>query len=326
MKRIISCLTSVFILISLCCAVNAEDEEISSEAEYSLVTPASEAYPDDGKKLTDGIYGTHPEGLDGFFASGAYVGFNKDNVNENGKFAVIVDLGKKHGNISGVTVGYLNEIAAGISAPMSISIALSDDRNGAYTEIGVLDTAPQDIDTAATYAKTLETNNASGRYVLVTITPMGYTDKEGITSIAPWTFIDEISVRAVSEPKEDHSQLEESAESSDDLSRTESEPTDDEVAPDNSQSDESKKPENSDVSDNSDNSDNSGVLDTSDMSDESKSPETSDVSDNSDVSDTEPDKTPQTGDDLEIFAFVLLALASLGMMIALFTTKKNREF
>ena len=306
MKRIIAFLICTLVMLSLCLAASAEGVEISLNAEYSLVTPASEAYPDDGKKLTDGIYGTHPEGSDGYYASGAYVGFNKDNVNESGKFAVIVDLGKKYSNISGLTVGYLSEISVGISAPQSVSFALSDDRNGSYTEIGVVDTAPEDIDISATYAKTLETTNASGRYVLVTIIPMGYTDKEGITSIAPWTFIDEISVRAASEPQEDNSENEENSESDENSSEENSQPTDDEVTPDNSQT-----------------PDNSETPDTSDASDTS---DTSHTSDTSDTSDAEPDKTPQTGDDLEIFAFVLLALASLAMTIALFTTKKNREF
>lgn len=268
MKKIISFLICILMLFMLSLSAFAEEEiiEISKGAEYSLVTKASEAYPDDGKKLTDGVYGTHPEGYDGFYASGAYVGFNKDNINENGQFAIILDLGKKYSGISQLTAGYLCETIVGISAPKEISFAISDERNGEYSQVGKLETTPENLDASATYAKSLDAKNASGRYVLVTITPMSYTDKDGVVDIAPWTFIDEIAVFAAASPSND--------EESDDSQSESQIPTGDETLPDESI----------------------------------------------------PDKTPQTGDSLEIFAFVILAMASVTMLIALFANKRREKF
>ena len=68
---------SIFLLI-LCLmsflavpfSASAVATEVSKGASYTLVTPASEGYPDDGKKLTDGKHGTHKEGVDGYYAGG----------------------------------------------------------------------------------------------------------------------------------------------------------------------------------------------------------------------------------------------------------------
>ncbi len=194
MKRIMFFAFLAVLVCSTCFSIGAK--EISNGADYSLVTPASKAYPDDGAKLTDGIYGTRPELADGFYASDAYVGFNKNDVNDNGKFALIIDLGEVKNNINAITVGYLSEIDAGIHAPKSVSFSVSNQRNGNYSLLGTLDTTPEDESVASTYAKTLEIENATGRYILVTITPDDYTGKVDSASIAPWTFIDEISVHA----------------------------------------------------------------------------------------------------------------------------------
>lgn len=271
MKKSITFLLCLLLTFAFALSAFAETEEISLGKTYSLVTPASEAYPDDGKKLTDGDYGRHLEDTDGYYASGAYVGFNKENINENGKFSVIIDLGEVHEDITELTVGYLSETAVGIHAPKSVAFSASNERNGSYHLLGELETTPEDTTVAATYAKTLKTETSSGRYILVTITPAGYTDKNDTASIAPWTFIDEISIH-------------------------------------------SEKTSEGDTSDTSDPSDTS---DTSNENSEENNPTTED----------ETDKTPQTGDDsLSIFAFVLLALASIAMMIALFTTKRNEDF
>ena len=61
---------------------------VSEQAEYSLITPASEAYPDDGAKLTDGVFATLPDGASGYYSSGYYVGFNQANVDGDGNYEI----------------------------------------------------------------------------------------------------------------------------------------------------------------------------------------------------------------------------------------------
>ena len=84
----------------------------------------------------------------------------------------------------------------GIYAPKSVSFALADDRNGAYTELGILNTAKStDSGISETHAMTLAADDAEGRYLRVTIAHLGkFTDKDGNEKSAGWTFIDEISV------------------------------------------------------------------------------------------------------------------------------------
>lgn len=216
------------LVTSFCAVLNAGavELELSAGAEYDLITPASEAYPDNGEKLTDGIYGTFAEGTDGYYASGAYVGFNKSNINESGNFALILDLGEVKESITHFSVGYLSETEAGIHAPKTVTFAISEERNGNYEIMGVLETTPQNTAVAATYVKTLETEEKSGRYVLVTVTPAEYTGKVDSASVAPWTFIDEISVRTVTQ--QDSSEQSESEEPAENES---SAPTEDEITP-----------------------------------------------------------------------------------------------
>lgn len=196
MKKIIAlALLSVFALTAILGA-SAEGSEVSYGKTYSLVTPASAAYPDDGIKLTDGIFGTIPDGGTNYYSSGAYVGFNQVDVDSNGNFVVILDLGRVYSDLSAFTVGFLNETSAGIYAPASVSFALADERNGAYTELGTLDTAkPTENGLAESFSATLAAEDVSGRYVKVTIEHLNeITDSEGNTKAAGWTFIDEISV------------------------------------------------------------------------------------------------------------------------------------
>ena len=197
MKKITSFILTLC-LLSVCCAyfgASAATTEVSKGASYTLVTPASEGYPDDGKKLTNGKHGTHQEGLDGYYAGGDYVGFNKSELNSDGNFTILVDLGKVYDNLTEFSLGYLNETSVGITAPKSVSFSVSTERNGKYTDLGKVDTVPSNPDASATYEKTLETEPATGRYVLVTVTPSGY-DSDGTYIAVPWTFIDEITVRA----------------------------------------------------------------------------------------------------------------------------------
>ena len=229
-------------------SASAETVDVSKNAKYTLLTPASEGYPDDSKKLTDGRFGTHKEGVDGYYAGGDYVGFNKAQLNSDGNFVIIVDLGKVYDNLCEFSLGYLNETVVGITAPKSVTFGVSEERNGDYTTVGSVETTPADSAASATYTKTVRSKNVKGRYVRVTITPFGYTDENNNFVSVPWTFIDEITVGA-----------------------------------------------------------NSG--------DDSSVP----------TEDTPPD-VPQTGDSTVAFAFVMLALASVAMLFALFSFKKNREF
>ncbi len=240
-------------------AVNAYAAEtiVSNDASYSLITTPSDSYADDGKKLTDGVFGTIPDGSTGYYSSNAYVGFTEENVDTDGNFVVILDLGKEYTNITKVGIGYLNETSVGIYAPKTVRFEISNERADGYSEAGTLTTTKgTEKGLSQTYADTVETMNLSGRYVRVTITPLGeFTNEEGIAERAEWTFIDEITVFTDEATSE--------SESSETESETESE--------------------------------------------------------------SENEK-PQTGDDLEVFAFVLLALSSLAMLIALLVRSRNNEY
>lgn len=179
---------SIALLLAITSILGVAAEEVSYEMQYSLVTPASNAYPDDGAKLTDGIFGTLPEGKTDFYSSGAYVGFNRASLDPNGNFVVILDLGEVKSGLSDFTVGYLNEPEYGICAPKEISFAVSDERNGDYWHIASMSTSADEGTKSA--SKTLSDMNASGRYVRITITPDSASDN------AKWTFIDEIAVHS----------------------------------------------------------------------------------------------------------------------------------
>lgn len=197
MKKIIALAVLVLLLIPFGSAI-AEEPELSYGKQYDIITPASEAYPDNGSKLTDGIYGTVPDGKTNYYSGGAYVGFNQVDADESGNFVVILDLGGIYNDISAFTIGFLNETSVGIYAPRSVKFEISDERNGEYFEIGELSTAKPTTDGLSdTYASTLVTDDLSGRYVKVTIRHLGeFMDENGETKNAGWTFIDEIAVHS----------------------------------------------------------------------------------------------------------------------------------
>ena len=196
MKRWLCLIFCIFCLFCFCFSASAEKHEVSLNASYTLLTPASKAYPDDGVKLTDGHYAAIPDNATKYFASPAYVGFNKNDVDEKGNFTVIIDLGAVYHGITDFTVGYLSQEDANIFAPKEISFAISKTRHGDYTEAGSITTDDKDKETQL-HAKNLEIIPRSARYVLVTITPAEYNGKADGDTVAPWTFIDEISVRAI---------------------------------------------------------------------------------------------------------------------------------
>ena len=196
MKKLFAITFSALIALTLLLSPAAEGGEVSYGKEYSLITPASSGYPDDGIKLTDGIFGTVPDGKNNYYSSSAYVGLNRSNVNENGDFVIILDLGRKYSDLSAFTIGFLNETDVGIYAPKSVTFALSDERNGEYTDVGTLDTAKSTAGgLSETFAMTLAADDAEGRFVRVTIEHLGlFSNEDGEESTAGWTFIDEISV------------------------------------------------------------------------------------------------------------------------------------
>ncbi len=204
MKRIFAftfalCLAFSFILNV--CAM----EELSIGCKYTLITPASPAYPDDGTKLTDGTYATLPDYALGYYASPDYVGFSAEDADDHGNYVIILDLGEVRKNITEITVGYLNERAYGIFAPESISYAISESRNSDYVTIGTVSTNPDiEGETAGPLSKSFLANNATGRYLKITITPGTFANPDtNSRQRAKWTFIDEISVRSQPEALKD---------------------------------------------------------------------------------------------------------------------------
>ncbi len=196
MKKLFTIAFSALIALSLILSPAAEGREVSYGKEYSLITPASSGYPDDGIKLTDGIFGTVPDGKSNYYSSAAYVGLNRSNVNENGDFVIILDLGRKYSDLSAFTIGFLNETDVGIYAPKSVTFALADERNGEYVDVGTLDTQKSTADgLSETFAMTLAADDAEGRFLRVTIEHLGsFVNADGSETTAGWTFIDEISV------------------------------------------------------------------------------------------------------------------------------------
>lgn len=196
MKKIITVLLLLLIAIFVLQSASAETRTLSEGKSYTLLTSASDAYPDDTIKLTDGVYGTIPDGSTSYYSSNAYVGFNQSDVDENGNFVILLDLGEARQDITAFSVGFLNETSVGIFAPKSITVAVSDTRNGEFLDVGTLDTAkPVANGLSETHVATLSTDNLSGRYVRFTIKHLGeYVDDIGATKTAGWTFIDEIAV------------------------------------------------------------------------------------------------------------------------------------
>ncbi len=224
MKKLITFALVFVLALSVVQFASAEGTEVSYGKTYTLVTAASEGYPDDGIKLTDGIYGTIPDGNTNYYSSGAYVGFNQNEVDDDGNFVIILDLGRVYDNLSGFTVGFLNETSVGIYAPKSVSFAVSDTADGTFSDVGTLDTEKSTADgISETHAATLDADNISGRFVRVTVQHLGeYTDAAGETKTAGWTFLDEISVFS-SGDSNDESSASSDAESSEESSETSSE-------------------------------------------------------------------------------------------------------
>ncbi len=191
----------VFALFAL--PVAALDESSSPEAAsllsrgktYTLVTPASTAYPDEnGTKLTDGVIGN----LTGeyYYKSDAYVGFSQASKDANGDFVIILDLGSDYDNIKTFSLSYLVETDVGVYAPQYYSVYVADAADGTYTQVGSANITESK---AAGTAKTGKSDitapeNVSGQYVKFVIHHQEPFDNNGTSVTAGWTFIDEIEV------------------------------------------------------------------------------------------------------------------------------------
>ena len=182
------------------CALSASADDapdgtvVSTGKEYSVLPAASSAYPDDGK-LTDGDFGFLPEGGSGYYTSGEYVGFNSSTLGENGEIVIIIDLGQTINDISAFEIGYLHETNVGVFAPKTVAFAVSDTRNGDYSDIGTLTTGKSVSAQSESFKSVLACDPISGRYVKVTVTAlMSYIGDDEVEHNAGWTFIDEIQV------------------------------------------------------------------------------------------------------------------------------------
>ena len=182
-------------------ARGGDTSPISVGRQYRLVTPASEAYPDDGKLLTDGAFGAKNTETGRYYSSGRYVGFHHGAEDGSAEYVIILDLGKSYNDITSFSAGYLNEPEVGIFAPKQIDFAVSETENGEYTDIGSLVTERSANEKPGqSYVSTLAADGAEGRYVRVTVHGLGsYADASGAEHIAAWTFIDEISVASAAQ-------------------------------------------------------------------------------------------------------------------------------
>ena len=172
-----------------------ESALLSDGKTYTLVTPASAAYPDDDSfKLTDGIKGELTDG--NYYKSAAYIGFSQASKDENGDFVIILDLGSDYDNIGSFSLSYLNETDVGIYAPQSYTVYIADEAEGTYTLVGsAVINESKEAGVALTGSSEITApEDVSGQYVKFVIHHLEPFDSNGTTVTAGWTFIDEIGV------------------------------------------------------------------------------------------------------------------------------------
>ena len=133
-----------------------------------------DGYPDEsGKGLTDGLYG-EPS-----FADKAWLGYL-------GKPEIVIDLGAKTDNISAFMLSTLGGGEAGILAPATVTVSISDDGVN-FTEVA-----------SASYAKEEDTKSAIlfQRYVFASKPVSARYVKITFTTAGSWMFVDEAQVIA----------------------------------------------------------------------------------------------------------------------------------
>ncbi|MBO5869820.1 MAG: discoidin domain-containing protein, partial [Clostridia bacterium] len=141
----------------------ALNKTYTAEGIYS--NNGSTPYPDeDGKSMTDGIIGTSGS----IYNDTAYAGFNKgtDAYTANGYASITVDLGKTYDLdkfVSFVGTSYDKNGAAGITAPASMSVYVSND-NSNWTKAGEAN-FKDDSTKGCEALEITATTGATGRYV-----------------------------------------------------------------------------------------------------------------------------------------------------------------
>jgi len=171
------------------------DRQVSIFKTYTIGNGTSLSYPDDESyKLTDGIYGKLTENH--YYKSNAYVGFTKNNLNQNGDIVITIDLGSEISGLSKFGISYAVEAAAGIYAPEKIKVYVSDKLNGEYTLVseGTTDAIKNPTEISAD-KKTLSLKySIDARFVKFVITPASSFEYENEKITPSMTFIDEIEV------------------------------------------------------------------------------------------------------------------------------------
>ncbi len=183
----------LIVLLILICAfpisASAESEDVAMHKYYALVTPAASGYADDGRKLTDGIYAERIQSgaASYYYKSDAYVGFSAVDA-VDGSFVIICDLGEIRRDLCLFEISLLNETDIGIYMPKTVTVAVADQFDGTYRDVGVyLSNEPSVAGVSQTVIATVTPPSAvSGRFVRFTLSHL--VDDYG------WVFADEISV------------------------------------------------------------------------------------------------------------------------------------
>lgn len=200
MKKIFFIALALFLSLCTVSASAQANTAISKGKDYELVTPANTAYPDtEAKKLTDGAY-AKADSNGSYFQEPEYVAFNNTNFDTKGNVVIVLDLGSVATDISKFEISYLNQADAGISAPVNLSVSVSDVRNGTYTDVGTIAIeAPTETTAVSSKAVVTPSGAISGKYVMFTISAKTTVDTSGNTIPTGWIFLDEISVYGVSD-------------------------------------------------------------------------------------------------------------------------------
>lgn len=192
MKKIISILLTVFMVISLCIVFSsAEETNLALNADYTY-TGYHEHYPDEGgTMLTDGKLGDSAE--DVAYNSGVWVGLNflgegADCNTEKWEAGVtksinniVVDLGSSEDNLVKFSLTTLESSGVGIELPEKVEVLISDDGED-YESLG--DATSSAFYEESIYKFSLSADEpVSARYV-----------KFITTQVSAWFFVSEVEV------------------------------------------------------------------------------------------------------------------------------------
>ncbi len=141
-------------------AIAPDSTSLTKGKTYTSTTPHSTSYPDEnGVTMTDGAIAAN----NASYSDAAYVGFNTGTDYENGYFHITVDLEKTCEIGKFVSYVASSYVGAGIAAPNSVEICISDD-NATWESVGT--TLVVDDDTRSCIAVVLKLDTAvSARYI-----------------------------------------------------------------------------------------------------------------------------------------------------------------